>query len=74
MEFFLTILLFEFWTTLFQVLFAKNCFNISLVEVQYMQFRKVVFVTTIFDHYNVLSLEKGLITFITTSCIFLCKR
>ncbi len=31
---FCTILFFEFWPTLFQVLFAKNCFNFSLVEVQ----------------------------------------
>jgi hypothetical protein len=34
MGFFFTILFFGFWTTLFQVLFAKNHFNISLVEVQ----------------------------------------
>jgi hypothetical protein len=33
-DFFFTILLFGFWTTLFQVLFAKKCFNFSLVEAQ----------------------------------------
>jgi hypothetical protein len=33
-RFFLTILFFGFWSTSFQVLFAKNRFNISLVEVQ----------------------------------------
>lgn len=31
---FFTILFFGFWTTLLQVLFAKKCFNISLVEVK----------------------------------------
>jgi hypothetical protein len=33
-DFFGKILLFEFWTTLFQIPFTKNPFNISLVEVQ----------------------------------------
>jgi uncharacterized membrane protein len=32
-EFFL-ILFFQFWTTLFQIQFAKNLFNIILAEVQ----------------------------------------
>jgi hypothetical protein len=31
---FFTILFFWFWTTLLQVLFAKNCFNSNLVKVQ----------------------------------------
>jgi hypothetical protein len=33
----------------------NNSFNIDLVEVQRHKFHKVIFVTTIFEFYNVLS-------------------
>jgi hypothetical protein len=33
----------------------NNSFNIGLVEVQKHKFHKVIFVTTIFEFYNVLS-------------------
>jgi hypothetical protein len=46
MGFLFTILFFGFWTTLLQVLFVKNRFNINLVEVK----EHVVFKNSICDN------------------------
>ncbi len=58
----------------FELLYSKYYLQKNVSILACRSSNTCSFVTTIFDHCNVLSPKKGLITFITSSRIFLCKR